>query len=65
MPLAVSGARFRFPHPLILLVLCVIVAAACTWLLPAGEYDRREDPVAGRAVVVAGTYHPVPASPVW
>lgn len=56
--------RLRFPHPLILLVLCVLVAAALTWLLPAGEYQRRQDPVAGREVVVAGTYHPVPASPV-
>lgn len=59
-----SAPRLRFPHPLILLVLCVLVAAVCTWLLPAGEYDRRQDPVAGREVVVAGTYHPVPASPV-
>jgi uncharacterized ion transporter superfamily protein YfcC len=60
----VSGTRLRFPHPLILLVLCVLAAAVCTWLLPAGEYDRREDPVAGREVVVAGTYHRVAGSPV-
>jgi uncharacterized ion transporter superfamily protein YfcC len=60
----VSGVRLRFPHPLILLVLCVLAAAACTWLLPAGEYDRRDDPAAGRQVVVAGTYHEVPPSPV-
>ena len=59
-----NAARLRFPHPLILLVLCVLVAALLTWALPAGRYDRREDPVAQRAVVVAGTYHPVPASPV-
>ena len=64
MPLPVSGARLRFPHPLILLVFCVLVAAASTWLLPAGEYDRREDPRAGREVVVSGTYHRVPPSPV-
>ncbi len=61
---AVSAPRLRFPHPLILLVLCVLVAATLTWLLPAGQYERREDPVAGREVVVAGTYHPVPPSPV-
>jgi uncharacterized ion transporter superfamily protein YfcC len=60
----VSAARLRFPHPLILLVGCVLVAAALTWILPAGQYDRREDPVAQREVVVAGTYHTVPASPV-
>jgi uncharacterized ion transporter superfamily protein YfcC len=60
----VRAPRLRFPHPLILLVLCVLVAATLTWLLPAGEYERRQDPVAGREVVVAGTYHPVPPSPV-
>ncbi|MBA3497549.1 MAG: YfcC family protein [Gemmatimonadales bacterium] len=59
-----SAPRLRFPHPLILLVLCVLVAAALTWLLPAGEYERREDAAAGREVVVAGTYHSVPPSPV-
>jgi uncharacterized ion transporter superfamily protein YfcC len=59
-----SAPRLRFPHPLILLVLCVLVAAALTWLLPAGEYERRPDPVAGREVVVAGTYHAVPPRPV-
>ena len=59
-----SAARLRFPHPLILLVLCVLVAAILTWVLPAGQYDRREDPVAQREIVVAGTYHSVPASPV-
>jgi uncharacterized ion transporter superfamily protein YfcC len=35
------------------------MAAICSYLLPAGEYDRREDPVTGRNVVVAGTYHQV------
>jgi len=34
------------------------------WVLPAGEYDRRDDPVTGRSVVVAGTYHRVAAAPV-
>ena len=59
-----SVPRLRFPHPLILLVLCVVVAATLTWVLPAGEYERRQDPVAGREVVVAGTYHQVPPHPV-
>jgi uncharacterized ion transporter superfamily protein YfcC len=59
-----SAPRFRFPHPLVLLLGCVAVAAALTWLLPAGEFDRRDDPVTGRSVVVAGTYREVPASPV-
>lgn len=54
----------RFPHPLTLLVACVLIAAALTWALPAGEYERREDPATGRSVVVPGTYALVQAAPV-
>jgi uncharacterized ion transporter superfamily protein YfcC len=54
----------RFPHPLTLLVGCVVVAAALTWLLPAGKFERREDPATGRSVVVAGTYSRVAPQPV-
>ncbi|HKW41362.1 MAG TPA: SLC13 family permease, partial [Gemmatimonadales bacterium] len=54
----------RFPHPLLLLCGCVLLAAAASHVLPAGEYDRRDDPVTGRRVVVVGTYHGVPARPV-
>lgn len=52
------------PHPIVLLLAGVFVAAALTWVLPAGEFDRREDPATGRTVVVAGTYHRVEPSPV-
>jgi uncharacterized ion transporter superfamily protein YfcC len=54
----------RFPHPLTLLVACVILAAVLTYIVPAGEYDRREDPVTGRMVVVPGSYHAVEANPL-
>ena len=54
----------RFPHPLVLLLGAVVVAGALTWVLPAGEFARREDAATGRTVVVAGTYAPVPAAPV-
>jgi uncharacterized ion transporter superfamily protein YfcC len=54
----------RFPHPLTLLVGCVILAAVLTHVLPAGEYDRREDPVTGRMVVVPGSYHAVEPRPL-
>src|SRR5687768_5887459 len=57
-----TGARF--PHPLTLLVGCILVAAALTYIVPAGEYDRREDPATGRMVVVPGSFHPVPANPL-
>jgi uncharacterized ion transporter superfamily protein YfcC len=54
----------KLPHPVVLLVAGVAVCAALTWILPAGEYERRDDPATGRRVVVAGTYHRVEPAPV-
>ena len=56
--------QFRFPHPLILLVGFVLVAAALTRVVPAGNYERRDDPATGRQVVVPGTYRTVAPAPV-
>ena len=56
--------RFRFPHALVLLVGGILLAAALTWVVPAGEYQRHEDPATHREVVVPGTYHPVDRHPV-
>ncbi len=54
----------RVPSPLTLLVACTLIAAALTYIIPAGEYDRRNDPLTGRPVVVSGTFHHVPSEPV-
>jgi uncharacterized ion transporter superfamily protein YfcC len=56
--------RLKVPHPIVLLVTGVALAAVLTWIVPAGEFDRRQDEATGRTVVVAGTYHPVAPSPV-
>lgn len=56
--------HLRLPHPFILLLGTVALAALLTWILPAGAYDRAPDPVSGRALVVAGSYHRVAAAPV-
>ncbi len=56
--------RLRFPHPLVLLVAGILLSAALTWFVPAGVYDRRDDPATGKPVVVPGTYHAVPRAPV-
>src|SRR6266699_3947084 len=50
----------KFPPPLVLLCGGVLVAAAASYVLPAGQFDRRHDPATGRDVVIAGTYHGVP-----
>jgi len=57
-------SRLRFPHPLVLLSGAVFLAAAATWLLPTGAYDRVVDAATGRTVVVSGTYHAVEPAPV-
>ena len=56
--------RLRLPHPLVLLLAGVGVAALLTWILPAGAYDRRTDAASGRELVVAGTYKQIEAAPV-
>ncbi len=57
-------SKLRLPHPLVLLLACVLVAAVVTHVLAPGQYDRRDDPATGRRVVVAGTYHRVDPAPV-
>ncbi|MGD8330571.1 MAG: YfcC family protein [Acidobacteriota bacterium] len=56
--------RSRFPHPLVLLVSCVLLAGVATYVLPAGQFERVFDVATGRDVVVAGTYQPVAPDPV-
>jgi uncharacterized ion transporter superfamily protein YfcC len=56
--------RLRFPHSLTLLVVCILLAAVLTHILPAGEFQRHEDPSTGRTVVIAGTYAHVDPQPV-
>ena len=56
--------QLRFPHPMLLLLGGVLVAALLTWVLPAGAYDRQTDQVSGREHVVPGTYHSVEPAPV-
>ena len=56
--------RLRIPHPLILLLGCLLAAALLSHLLPAGRYQRRDDPATGRSVVVPGTYQQVASQPL-
>ena len=51
-------------NPLALMVSFVLAAAALTWVLPAGQFDRRHDTATGRNVVVPGSYHAVAPAPV-
>ncbi|HSG09277.1 MAG TPA: hypothetical protein VLA36_13030 [Longimicrobiales bacterium] len=59
-----TAPKLRVPHPLVLLSGFVFLAAAASYIVPAGEFERRYDEAADRTVVVAGTYHEVERSPV-
>ncbi len=56
--------KIRFPHPFVLLLFFVVFAAALTYVLPAGGFERREDATLQRSVVVPGTYQRVEQTPV-
>lgn len=56
--------KIHLPHPIVLLTGCVFIAAGLSYILPAGQFDRRFDEATGRTVVVPGTYHAVESSPV-
>jgi len=53
--------KLRIPHTYVLLIGLIALAAASTWIIPAGSYDRVV--VRGREVVDPLSYHPVEARP--
>lgn len=56
--------KFSFPHPVVTMFLIVVILALCSYIIPAGQYDRVVDPNTGRNVVDPTTYHEVEADPV-
>ncbi len=55
--------KINVPHIYVLLFLLIAFCALLSWVLPAGEFDRIPQE-GGKPIVVAGTYHSVPSSPV-
>ena len=53
----------RFPTAYTILFLLIVLMAALTWIIPAGQYDREMNEAVGREVAVAGTYTMVDANP--
>lgn len=47
-----------------MLVILAIIAAICTWVVPAGEFTRVEDAATGRMIVTPGSFHTIESSPV-
>ncbi|MBP1607245.1 MAG: hypothetical protein H6Q08_2619, partial [Acidobacteria bacterium] len=56
--------KLSLPHPFVLLMGAVGTAVLMTWVVPAGEFQRRQDPATGRQVAIPGTYVRVDPAPV-
>lgn len=55
---------FKLPHPVILLGMVILIMSICTYIIPAGQYDRVEDPISGKMVVDPASYKVVDQAPV-
>jgi len=55
--------KFKLPSAYTVLFLIIIIIAALTWIVPAGQYEMRLDENLGQDVPVSGTYHQVDANP--
>ncbi len=55
---------FKVPHVYVLLCAILIIVAICTYIIPAGVFDRVQDPATGRMLVDPASFHTVEKSPV-
>ena len=49
--------RIKMPHVFVLLFSIIILAAVCSYIVPAGQFDRVVDPESGRTLVDPDTFH--------
>lgn len=55
--------RFSFPSAYTILFALIVIIAALTWVIPAGQYERVASEALGKELPVAGTYAPTEANP--
>lgn len=55
----------KIPDVFAIVFVLIVLAAAATWVVPGGQYQRRKEQVGGatRTVLLQGTYKTVPAVP--
>jgi uncharacterized ion transporter superfamily protein YfcC len=58
-----QGRAARFPTAYSILFVLIIIVAALTWIIPAGQYDRAMSEEVGREIAVPGTYQTVEPNP--
>lgn len=59
----IEPPRFRFPSAFTILFGLILLVAALTWIIPAGQYARAPSEALGKDVPVAGSYAPTEANP--
>ena len=57
------GFAGYFPTAYTILFALIVIVAALTWVIPAGQYDRAMNEAVGKEVAVPGTYQTVEANP--
>tara|TARA_R110002072_G_scaffold6717_22_gene38501 strand:+ start:1078 stop:2526 length:1449 start_codon:yes stop_codon:yes gene_type:complete len=58
-----DGMASWFPTAYTILFALIVIVAALTWIIPAGQYDRAMNEEVGREIAVPGTYQTVDANP--
>lgn len=56
--------KWKTPHTFVILVAIIVIAAAATYFVPAGEFNRYEDKATGKTLVEAGSYHTIASKPI-
>lgn len=51
--------KFKMPHNYVILISIMVLMLILTHIIPAGEYQRVEDPISGKMVVVPGSYQQI------
>ncbi|MGC2873946.1 YfcC family protein [Ihubacter sp. mB4P-1] len=56
--------RFKMPHVFVLLFSIIIVLAICSYIVPAGQFERVTDPKTGRILVDPDSFQYIEKSPI-
>lgn len=54
----------EIPHILVILLVMILIAAVCTWIVPAGSYERVLDEASGRQVIDPDSFQYMAKTPV-
>lgn len=55
--------KIKLPSVYTILFLLIVLIAALTWVVPAGQYEMANNELLGKLVPISGSYHQVESSP--